>query len=418
MINNKTFELLDLMESINGPGSNTEKLQILKENKEYLLEYFQIACNPFRIFHINKIPKKPKVLKDLPEKDLFDPRHTDFNTLITWLEAQTGSSDEVKDRVCLFLSYLRNYKQAISEAKWCEIAILKKPISGIATKTLNKAGYNIPVFDTQLAETNDGNNLNGTIYPCYIQPKIDGVRVVYINGEYFSRNGKLVPNKNVKKHFNINDNSLVLDGEFYCHGMTFEEIYSIFASEDKDIPEGIKYNLFNVMTPIEWNNQKCRTSYTDQLKIMQEFAKNYDNITVVPAYICGSETEVKAMYEKFLSQGYEGAMVRNIETTYEWRRTRVSEGILVKLKPFDHADCIIKEVYEGTGKNAGMAGGLTIDYNGKVQDCALKLSEEKKIEMWNDKEDYIGKLCRILYTSKTTDGALRFPRYISLRDEK
>jgi len=68
--------------------------------------------------------------------------------------------------------------------------------------------------------------------PFYVQPKLDGVRLLVSTGGCFSRTGKIV--KGVE-HLteNLKDGEW-LDGECYAPGMSFEDLTSAFKMDPKE----------------------------------------------------------------------------------------------------------------------------------------------------------------------------------------
>ena len=92
---------------------------------------------------------------------------------------------------------------------------------GVETRMLLKnvmlANSDIPDLETQVS------------YPCYIQPKFDGIRCVAIGGVAYSRKMKPIPNRYIQKFFA--DNKLHgLDGELMING-DFNKVQSAVMSE-------------------------------------------------------------------------------------------------------------------------------------------------------------------------------------------
>ena len=62
-------------------------------------------------------------------------------------------------------------------------------------------------------------------YPCYVQPKLDGIRAIAIGNELYSRNGFPFPTfDHVKAELPKNTEKLILDGELYTNEIPFEEL--------------------------------------------------------------------------------------------------------------------------------------------------------------------------------------------------
>jgi len=407
MICEKTFELIEQMSKIKGNGSRAEKEVILKEHKSILQEFMSIAFDVYRIFHIQKLPKKSQELhKWLP---------SDLTELAGFLEKQKGGTNSNKDLVRSYCEY-----QGELEGKWSEAAILKNVKMGLEVKTLNKCGYNIPVFDLLLAVPNKTNSLEGIKFPCYVQKKEDGCRMIrFTDGTYIGRTGKNIPNPNVAKHIDINTD-FVLDGEFVSPIRSLPEIVSIFRNETKEIPPDIKFVLFNAIPFDEWKAKKCSLTNRKQLVIIHELSLGAKNVEMIESHTVHSAEEVFKIYNNFLDQGYEGAMVKNIDATYQWKRVNFKDGIMVKLKPEETIDGKIVGYYEGkSGRNIGRFGGFKVQLeDGVITNVGGGYSDDQRIKFWKDPERYIGEWVIVNYTDRTPDNDLQFARFYSFRDNK
>lgn len=68
-------------------------------------------------------------------------------------------------------------------------------------------------------------------------------------------------------------------------------------------------------------------------------------------YMCHSEEQIKELHDKFVKQGYEGAIIRNIGHGYIEGRS----NDLMKLKVFDTTEFEVVDVLEAGGNDAGTA---------------------------------------------------------------
>ena len=81
-------------------------------------------------------------------------------------------------------------------------------------------------------------------FPCYVQPKLDGMRSLHDNG-FISRTGKAV---DTLGHIVIPDTQgLVLDGELYAHGISFQENMKLIKKYRKGQTEQVKYHVYDLL---------------------------------------------------------------------------------------------------------------------------------------------------------------------------
>lgn len=407
MINKNTIELLEQLSTMTGTGSRKAKEDLLRNNLDSLKEYMDIAFNPYRVFKIQEI-KTPQLIHDNITQDL--------TVIAETLEAKKGLTNEDKDWVYACLNSIEDERQR----HWTKLAILKNVKIGVDVKTLNKCGYDIPSFELLLASVNKENSLDGIEYPCFVQPKLDGIRCVYFPHlkQFIGRNGRIIPNLNLHDHFEINTD-MILDGELYDHSLKFNDIVSVTSSDEKSIPEGFRFVVFNALTKEEWEKQECTTTYLEQTDIISTIVSTSKNIEAITNYEAKCPEQAMHLHYSFLSKGYEGSMVRNKTSKYQWKRVRINEGVLIKIKPFDLVDAEVTGFYEGTSKYQSMLGGLTVRLeNGIMTDIGSGFTDSERQEYWQHKDKLIGKWIVVKYTELTPDNNLRFPIFEGFRDPK
>jgi DNA ligase-1 len=186
-------------------------------------------------------------------------------------------------------------------------------------------------------------------YPCWVQPKLDGHRCTSNKeGTLWSRTRKLitgVPHINQEIRYQKLDANL-LDGELYNHDYhdNFETL-SHFIRQENPI-EGhkvVQYHIYDIVMEGPFSRR------LDWL-VMNIPEKN-SILKLVETKLVLNEEELIDTFEEFLSQGYEGAIVRNTDGLYEHKRSYN----LQKIKEFMDSEYLIIGVEEGRGKMAGKA---------------------------------------------------------------
>jgi DNA ligase-1 len=249
----------------------------------------------------------------------------------------------------------------------------------------------------------------------YVQPKLDGVRCINENNTQTSRNGKpLVSTPH------LNQSKITLDGELYTHEYkdNFNEIISLVRrtkpSEDelKESAEKIQYWVYD--TPMDRDYITRRAALVGWYYNLPEEDRN--KFILVPTHRISSEEELLAYHSQFLSEGYEGTIVRRMNMPYEYKRSKQ----LLKYKDFVDEEFIITGYEEGSGSRANSLGAFHLaDPNnpGIYFKSNVKGTFDFLKEIWDNKETYIGATATVKYFQRTPDNIPRFPYIIKLKRE-
>jgi len=304
----------------------------------------------------------------------------------------------------------KGYVQSIEEAQAGKVdAIIEGGIAPMLAHKFNEQGHKIK-------------------FPALAQPKLDGHRCTsqWNDAEVtlWSRTRKII---NSVPHINealekcgIADR---FDGELYNHDYhnNFEELSSKIRQEKPmEGCEIIQYHIYDF--PHE------RLTNADRNALLQNFKTLFENtpIHIVETLIVNDEDELMDAFNHFVSQGYEGCMVRNADGLYVNKRSYD----LQKIKEFDDAEFEIVGVKVGTkGSMAGKAvftcklpkGILPslsgIKYDTETFDCKMKGSLESLIQYAEKPELAIGKMLTVKFQGYTKYGVPRFPVGLRFRED-
>lgn len=260
------------------------------------------------------------------------------------------------------------------------------------------------------------------VYPCFIQPKLDGMRCIAIieDGKctLWSRSRKpilSVPHINAAWERLCPKGKYIVDGELYNHEYrnTFEDLISILRKDEPD-PEGLhlaaEHHIYDMVTE-------------------GSFRKRYDKVTALLAGVSGplikvltfeveNQVELVQAYESFLVQEYEGAMARSAEGSYEQGKR---SHHLQKMKEFsEDTEFDIIGANEGRGKDSGTVGAFICRTNdGKVDKefkCRLKASYARRKELWECPEMWRGKKLTVVFKRWTSEKIPYLPVGKGIRD--
>jgi DNA ligase-1 len=293
-------------------------------------------------------------------------------------------------------------------------------------------------------------------YPVLVSIKLDGIRAMAIDGVLYTRTMQpfkpLVQERFSKILELTRKAGLVLDGELYCHDMTFQQITSAVSHEDK-IGE-LVFHVFDLLSIKEWFGQSA-TPYSIRVKQYWDLCQTTDphqyDITPVRQIKCNAADEVVAIHEENLNIGFEGSMLRSPQGTYKHGRSTVKERDLRKFKPFETVDGIIvgfkqqsslteeakdritdKDAFgrskrghrKGDREVVDAIGSIEVEYpcplDGTTKRCFPKYKKGSPVRTeitWDNKEQYLGRYVEVEYMRIGMKDVLRFPRIIRLRPD-
>ena len=255
--------------------------------------------------------------------------------------------------------------------------------------------------------------------PVYIQPKLDGVRCVFTKDGAFSRTGKKFMNLkhielSLKKFFHYRPH-MILDGELYNHKLKrdFEKIISLVRKQkptDTDRLDAQHLVQFHVYDYIDgkYDNYKTR---------MQQLVTSdiYDfQIKYVPAKLVDSYNYARDLHATFLSEGYEGSIIR-LNGLYKHGRSYD----LMKFKDFSDTEATIIGYELGKGKRTGTLGKfIMLDDEGVKFGCPPGRGYTYKdlASMLKNIDSYIGKRATFTYFQRTQAGSYRHPLFKCIRN--
>ncbi len=265
--------------------------------------------------------------------------------------------------------------------------------------------------------------------PYLVSPKLDGARcnMLVKDGKPFSQTRKRREWKNnlhvesaLVDFFKLYP-SIVLDGELYNHDYkdNFEDLMSILKKA-KPTPEQRAFAAENAEYHVyDFYDTECpELTASERQEILlgwfNSILLNESSIVFVPSMVMIGEEMYDEFHENVMDNGYEGSIVR-LNTAYDIGKRSKN---LLKRKDIDDTECLVTGVIEGTGTMSGMAGKMTIIFDGVEQEAgfAAGWNHDKLKNVLANKEDYIGKMATIEYFGITKYGKARMPKFKAIRD--
>lgn len=263
--------------------------------------------------------------------------------------------------------------------------------------------------------------LSSLRFPLIVQPKLDGLRAIAIKrqpgrsrAEWFSFYGKPL------YHTESLDASLppgvgVFDGEITWPGHPFSDAYGAMKRSQSPFPEKdeLRFHVFDRLTLDEWKHKE--TERPLRARLQQLAAEKFGpQIRKVPSHTATSAAQFRVWQKGFLEKGFEGAMAKDPEAPYFWKRHPAWQ----RYKPTKTVDVKITGMHEGAGKWSGALGAFDIRLpSGVTQRVGGGLISEDERRKWWER-NLVGKTLEVKYKSETHTGRLREPRIVRLRPDK
>ena len=254
--------------------------------------------------------------------------------------------------------------------------------------------------------------------PYYVQPKLDGLRcVIYKRGNDIiaqSRTGGIFTTVShiteelrelITKYPNV-----YLDGELYTDEYPFEELVGLIKKKKMVDPKIllVKYHVYDLYTVTDSN-----MIYNDRLRFIEDHIVGYKNIEKVQTYIVNKQDEFKTYFDKFIMDGYEGIMIRNMNGIYGVNQRSHD---LLKYKEFVEDEYRIVGYKSGTGRDEGTIIFTCVTAEGNEFCVRPRGCIEYRKELFQNGDKHIGKMLTVIYQELSELNVPRFPVGKSIRD--
>jgi ATP-dependent DNA ligase len=137
------------------------------------------------------------------------------------------------------------------------------------------------------------------------------------------------------------------------------------------------------------------------------------HLIYTPTYPVESMEQVDMLFNKWLAQGYEGAMWRDPDGPYEYGDR---SWFLIKVKDFDEGEFEIIDVEEATGRDEGTAIFVCITDDEVEFNVRPMGTRAQRAEYLNNFEAYEGKDLTVRHQGWTNEGKPFHARGVVIRD--
>lgn len=256
-------------------------------------------------------------------------------------------------------------------------------------------------------------------YPLFIQPKLDGIRMVasYKNGEVqmFTRRLHKISGfegiaQELKKLFQSSGaTDLIIDGELYAHGMNLQHISGIVRNEaiDETEKQKLKYYVFDC-----FDTTKPTEGFETRVQRLEHFTKSAKSKMIVLNDTLYVETDKKAeqYYKRFVADGYEGVIYKSKDRPYEFDYNKEKRSSwYLKRKKQDDNEYPIVGFTQGKGKDLGCVVFELRTEQGRVFNCVPNGTYDYRKQLYatavqSFDSSFKDKLAKVVYDDLSKDG--------------
>ena len=439
-----------ILEKLENTNSQKEKIEILKTMNEVQKRWFKMCYNSLITFGVKKIPEYTSESNSLDTVSIMDILEKEFVT-----REITGNAA---------IERLRDILSNAEEPEVVERLIKRDARCSVNSTLLNKVFPNlIPEIPCMLAQPMNEKTLKNIKFPAFSQLKADGMRCIAFitsnNVRMFSRNGTEIicePLKNtlmtigqIEENLLSDNVALMLDGELICYkdnklldrktsnGICNKVLKGTASENELNLIQMQLWDIVrvdsNTFSPLEDKSYEKRLE--DLYSILN--TNSCSKLEVIPTEVVNSMEEALEHFQKMLSQGLEGTILKNQDA--KWSNTRSKD--LVKLKEENTIDLLVVDIEEGSGDFEGGLGaiicetsdkklrvrvgtGFSFEDRGFVNDLSNGKKVVKQIKSFEEvSKNYLGKIVEVKYNqiikSKGKDEmSLFLPRLVCVRNDK
>lgn len=275
-------------------------------------------------------------------------------------------------------------------------------------------------------------------YPVYVSPKLDGIRMLVKDGVCYSRSMKPIPSKAVQAKFG-NSKYNGFDGELIYGSVVDKKVFNHTTSfcMSHDIPEGMDINNIYYYVFDKWDVEDV---WEQRFQRVITGWPESTGCTRLNHTYCIDYNALQAAEQRYVDQGFEGAMVRSPNGEYKQGRSTLKQGWLLKIKRFTDDEAVVTGFIErmhntneaeldergytkrSTAKDgmvpAGTLGTIVAQHDkyGEIE-IGTGFDDVLRLEIWNNQEKYLDKLVKFKYMEIGTINKPRHPVFLGFRSE-
>lgn len=206
------------------------------------------------------------------------------------------------------------------------------------------------------------------------------------------------------------DGYVALDGEIYLPGYTINQINHFVKDANCVENKLLQFWCYDIMME---GNQAHRNMYRYHIKqptsfnSIKEHYNNKERLIILHNKYITNDNEAIDARNHFINLGFEGLILRNAETNYQYGRRRAN--YMEKFKDAAEGDFIILDIYKEKKRDLPILLCKN-DINDEKFETRLSVSHIVQQEVLFDSQSYIGRTVHIEYGERS--GVARVPFHI------
>jgi DNA ligase-1 len=303
---------------------------------------------------------------------------------------------------------------------------LKKIKSGYSLKITNITTDNIFPMALQVYDKHKKH----IKYPCYIQPKLDGIRLIskIENSEVklmSRRLNEFIGFNFIKEEIKLlleNDPDILLDGELYNHELSLQQISGIVRSEDENYEDKLKLKFY-IFDCVDLHHHSL--TFSERYEKLKELFrhKTFNYLILTETIKIHNEKSSDEYYKDYIEDGFEGIVYKNLDAKYEYSNYKEirSYQFLKRKKGYDAEYPIIGYERGIHGKDTDaiifiMKTESGKDFKAVPNDTLKNRKKMYKQALENFDSTFKNKLATIKFDEYSNDNVPLRAKFISIRD--
>jgi len=254
---------------------------------------------------------------------------------------------------------------------------------------------------------------------CIEEPKIDGIRMLWIDGEIVTREGvPILGAEHIAHEIRRMEHAacvpLFVDGEWQVDA-TFDATKRHFSAKGSQGNAGISH-VFDVMTMRQWRGQDVGHGLLARKRRLEELCQPLGErgpVRPIPWGWVETVEDARRVAAEVIAAGGEGVILKHANSTYKagrstnWQRIKRSETY----------DGRIRELIS-LQDNGDIMATMVVEIEGRLIRVSAGFTDRQRFDFMLAGDSMIGLMAEVEAMERTASGMLREGRFVRLRDER